>query len=234
MLNLHFELSSPYELVLNYFKSLYIQFYNRKSYTWITQTQYSKNILSKKFNIKKKLIKVLPLFDTDDIKHKERYFKAKNLNYLCVTSNSKHKNIERLKNAFLKSNFNSKKNVDLLITFNGQDIVSQNKKIKYIGMLNRKELIKIYNQSHYIILPSMIESFGLPIIEGIMSGANILSSNIDSIKEVAETSVKFNPKNEIEIKKAFEISSEVNYNLSSKLTIQNEINNFIKLIYNNV
>ena len=80
----------------------------------------------------------------------------------------------------------------------------------------------------------MIESFGLPIIEGIKSGANILSSNIESISEIAKTSLKFNPKNELEIKDTFEKSSIVKYNLSSKLTIQNEINNFIKLINNNV
>ena len=46
----------------------------------------------------------------------------------------------------------------------------------------------------------MIESFGLPIIEGISSGANILSSNIKSITEVAETSIKFNPKKNQKLK----------------------------------
>ena len=80
----------------------------------------------------------------------------------------------------------------------------------------------------------MIESFGLPIIEGISSGANILSSDIESIKNVAKPSIKFDPKEEFQIKKAFEDSAKLLYNSSSILKIQNEINNFIKLIYNNV
>ena len=234
LVNWIFELSSNYDMVLNYIKSLYIKFFNKKSYIWITQTEFSKKILSKKLDIEKDSIKVLPFFYTDDIQFKERDFKSKNLNYLCVTSDSKHKNISRLKSAFLKSNFNPEKNINLLITTQGRDLVDQNKKIKYLGMLKREELIKIYSQSHYVIFPSMIESFGLPIIEGIMSGANILSSNIESISEIAKTSLKFNPKNELEIKDTFEKSSIVKYNLSSKLTIQNEINNFIKLINNNV
>ena len=137
-------------------------------------------------------------------------------------------------NAFCKSNFDSDKHVKLCITTKGKNKLIDNKELHFLGYVNRKELINIYSQSHYIIFPSMIESFGLPIIEGISSGANILSSNIKSITEVAETSIKFNPKKESEIKMAFENSSRQIYNSNSKLTIQNEINNFIKLINYNV
>ena len=228
------EFSSPLELISNYLKSLYIKFYNRNYYKWITQTKHSKILLSEKLNIKSNIIKVFPFYYTDDIHLKKRDYNSNTINYLCVTSSSKHKNIVRLTNAFLKSNFFSKKNINLSITTIGEDIQKENKKIKYLGFQDRKNLIKLYYQSHYIVFPSLIESFGLPIIEGIKSGANILLSNIKSIKEVAEPSIAFDPRKELEIKSAFENSSKFLYNNNSALLIKNEINNFIKLITKNV
>ena len=228
------QLSSPFDFFLNFIKRQYIKSFNQKSYKWVTQTNYSKILLSNRLKIEEKLVKVLPFFDISDISYSKRNFKSKTINYLCVSSNSKHKNIKKMINAFCKSNFDSDKHVKLCITTKGKNKLIDNKELHFLGYVNRKELINIYSQSHYIIFPSMIESFGLPIIEGISSGANILSSNIKSITEVAETSIKFNPKKESEIKMAFENSSRQIYNSNSKLTIQNEINNFIKLINYNV
>lgn len=228
------ELSTPINLFLNYIKSLYINFFNNNSYIWVTQTEHCKFHLSKKFNIKSNLIKVLPFYETGEIKFKKRDYNSNTLNYLCVTNNSKHKNVPRLTNAFLKSNFSSQKKVTLLLTTNGKDVQKENKKIKYLGFQDKKNLIKCYYQSHYIVFPSLIESFGLPIIEGIQSGANILSSDIDSIKEVAIPSIIFNANKELDIKMAFENSSKHIYKYNSTLLIKNEINNFIKLITHNV
>ena len=226
--------SSPYALCLNFLKVQYIKFFNKGSYNWITQTDYSRSLISKKLNINKNLIKLFPFFDISDIPFIEKNFNSNKLNYLCVTSNSKHKNVSRLINAFFKADFSSKKQVNLSITTSGIDQVNDNKKIKYLGYLNRQELIKKYTQSQYIVFPSMIESFGLPIIEGIKSGSNVLISNIKSLKEICKPSIVFDPLDEKDIIKAFETASDMSYQQNSMITIKNEINTFIKLIINDV
>lgn len=234
LINSVFHLTSLNEFLLNFLKAQYIKFFNRKSYSWITQTNYTKNLISKKFNITLDSINVIPFFDISDIPTIKRNFKSNTINYLCVTSNAKHKNIQKLINAFIKANFSSEKKITLSLTLEGENKLIDNKKIKFIGNLNRAELIKKYSESHYLIFPSMIESFGLPMIEGVKSGANILCSNIKSISEILKPSINFNPLKESEIKIAIEKSATLSYNSNSELTIKNEINNFIKLIYNNV
>ena len=228
------KLSSPFAFFLNFIKLQYIKSFNQKSYKWVTQTNYSKILLSNRLKIEEKLIKVLPFFDVSDISYSKRNFNSKTISYLCVSNNSKHKNIKKMINAFCKSNFDVNKQVELYITSKGKNKSMDNKRITYLGYVDRKTLIDKYSKSQYIVFPSLIESFGLPIVEGIASGANIISSDIESIKEIAKPSIKFNPKNESEIKIAFENSAKHIYNSNSKLTIKNEINNFIKLINNNV
>ena len=234
LLNRNLFLTSLMSNITNYLKFNYIKFFNTKSYNWVVQTEYSKNLISKKLNIEKNNIKVLPIYFLDDIIRVKKNFNEKKINFLCVTSNSKHKNIKKMIKAFCKSNFDMDKKIELFITTEGENKSMDNKRITYLGYVDRKTLIDKYSKSHYIVFPSLIESFGLPIVEGIASGANIISSDIESIKEIAKPSLKFNPKKLSEIKIAFENSAKHIYNSNSKLTIKNEINNFIKLINNNV
>ena len=108
--------------------------------------------------------------------------------------------------------------------------VTLDKNIIYLGYIKRDEILSQYLKSHFVILPSLIESFGLPIIEGIKSGSKILVSNIDSLKEICIPSISFNPTITKDIVSAFEMAGSFSYQKDSILTIKNEINNFINLI----
>ena len=119
------------------------------------------------------MIKILPFYDVEDIHFQQKDFKSNQLSFLCVTSNSKHKNFKKVIKSFLNSDFTGKEKVTLLITINGNNINYENNNIRYLGYLNRYDTIKAYSQSLYVILPSLAESFGLPIIEGIKSGSNV-------------------------------------------------------------
>ena len=109
-----------------------------------------------------------------------------------------------------------------------------NKRIKYLGSINRNEITKYYSKSHYVILPSLVESFGLPIFEGIKSGSNVILSNINSLKEICKPSLNFDPLNTNDISRAIQNAANLNYGTKSSITIKNEINNFINLITRNV
>tara|TARA_B110001454_G_scaffold209057_1_gene222162 strand:- start:2361 stop:3380 length:1020 start_codon:yes stop_codon:yes gene_type:complete len=215
-------------------KFLYIRFYNSNRYNWVVQTMYMKEELRNKLKVNPSMIMVLPFYEVEDIHFQHKDFNKNRLSFFCVTSNSKHKNLKKVIKSFLKSDFTEKEKVTLLITTDGENIIYENKNIKYVGYLSRNETIKTYSKSEYVIFPSLVESFGLPIIEGIKSGSNVLISNIKSLKEICKPSIVFDPLDEKDIIKAFKTASDMSYQQNSMITIKNEINTFIKLIINDV
>ena len=58
-------------------------------------------------------------------------------------------------------------------------VLLKKSKIKYLGQLKHEKLINHYAESKYLIFPSLKESFGLPLVEGIQSGCIILSSDLN-------------------------------------------------------
>ena len=112
--------------------------------------------------------------------------------------------------------------------------IKGNKNIIYLGYIKREEIISHYSKSHFVILPSLIESFGLPIIEGIKSGSNDLVSNIDSLKEICLPTISFNPSSTKDMTAAIEMTGSLSYQKDSILSIKNEIDNFINIINRDV
>jgi glycosyltransferase involved in cell wall biosynthesis len=49
------------------------------------------------------------------------------------------------------------------------------------------DLISLYNSSDFTLFPSLEEGFGLPILESLSCGKPCITSNIDPMKEIAET-----------------------------------------------
>ncbi|MFI3227935.1 MAG: glycosyltransferase [Clostridia bacterium] len=71
----------------------------------------------------------------------------------------------------------------------GVEITIENKKdtdnIKYLGRIDRKEVISKYN-TKTLIFPSYIETFGYPLAEARQMGSIILASDCDFSREVLE------------------------------------------------
>ena len=88
--------------ITNYLKFNYIKFFNTKSYNWVVQTEYSKNLISKKKNIEKNNIKVLPIYFLDDIIRVKKNFNEKKINFIFLINKSKHKNVNKMIKAFCK------------------------------------------------------------------------------------------------------------------------------------
>ena len=57
------------------------------------------------------------------------------------------------------------------------------KNIKFLGLLERKELMKYYKSSENIIFPSKLETWGLPISEAKIFGKNILLADLEYAHE---------------------------------------------------
>ena len=54
------------------------------------------------------------------------------------------------------------------------------------GFIPKEDLIALYNITDLLVFPSLYEGFGLPVIEAMACGARVVTSNVSSLKEIAE------------------------------------------------
>ncbi|MDA9221646.1 glycosyltransferase, partial [Methylophilaceae bacterium] len=70
------------------------------------------------------------------------------------------------------------------------------------GYLIHSEIIKLYNQSNALIYPSLLESFGLPLVEASQLNLPILASELDYVRDVIDPIEVFDPTSPISISRA--------------------------------
>jgi len=135
---------------------------------------------------------------------------------LYVGGISPHKNLERLLRATGRvrqpwhlvlagdysgdSFFSSYKEV--LELSRNLDIVER---VTFTGFVPDKDLVTLYNLATMLVLPSLNEGFGLPVIEAMACRLPVAASNRGSLPEVVgEAGLLFDPSNEGEITGAIE------------------------------
>jgi glycosyltransferase involved in cell wall biosynthesis len=74
--------------------------------------------------------------------------------------------------------------------------------VKFFGWASDSQLSALYKKAKVIVIPSFIEGFGLPALEGMVNRAIVLASDISALREVGgEAAVYFNPRSEDELTK---------------------------------
>jgi len=121
---------------------------------------------------------------------------------LTVGKIEPRKNFSRLVEAFKKI-----KQPDLKLLIVGPEgwekLKTQDKNIQIINQISDEELFSLYNRCLFFICPSIWEGFGYPVIEAMKSGAPVITSNISSLKEIAQdTALLVNPLSVEEISQA--------------------------------
>jgi len=120
-------------------------------------------------------------------------FKIKKDNYLFyVGMLESRKNIKGLIEAFLA--VYEKIRIPLVLAgalgYGNEEFISYLKdkklknKIKYIGYINNIEKLVLLKNTRSFLFPSFNEGFGLPPIEAMLMGTNILTSNVSALPEV--------------------------------------------------
>jgi glycosyltransferase involved in cell wall biosynthesis len=67
--------------------------------------------------------------------------------------------------------------------------------VKWAGWVDEQTLAAFYQMAEALLLPSLFESFGLPIVEAMASGCPVVTSNCYGAKEIAaEAAVLVDPK----------------------------------------
>lgn len=173
-------------------KKFYIKNINN-NYNWIVQTDHIKYLLKEKLKIKENKIDKCPIYP----KNKGPKQKRSSNTFIYPSSNNPHKNNNRLIEAFIFAAKKTDTRIKLKITVKEVDLkinrrsLPSNLKIECLGILDYKSLLDLYATSKFLIFPSLRESFGLPLIEGIQAGCIVLAPELNYAKELINPAYSF-------------------------------------------
>lgn len=205
-------------------KWIYIKFIN-SNYIWFVQTQHIKELLNEKLNNSKSVVEVYPIYN----EKKLSTIKKKPLTFIYPSSNNPHKNNFRFLNAFVKAAKKTTKEIELFITIEKLNLdIPKNLKVNFLGLIDHNELLSNLKKVEFLIFPSLRESFGLPLIEGIQANCKILCSNLNFAHELISPSYFFNPIDEKSITDVILLALSNKNHPKSSIKIKNSID----LIFN--
>lgn len=172
-------------------------FYQRainKSKTVFTVSAFSAQRIRNKLKLKNTPLVItynaVPSWFTENLSKKSI---QKNDNLLFVGNIKKHKGLHTLLEAFKilqTKGFNNK----LIIVGNSENFRTQDSSIKnefseipnieFTGKITDEKLQELYASSKLLIQPSLYEGFGMPPMEGLSCGTNVVISDIPVFKEI--------------------------------------------------
>jgi glycosyltransferase involved in cell wall biosynthesis len=100
---------------------------------------------------------------------------------LLVTGDGGQKNLGPTLKCLLE---NQKELFDWLIMVVGIDSRESTDFVKYIGRVEPVELVQYYDMASIFLMPSLYESFSIPIIEALSRRASVVASNRGAVKEI--------------------------------------------------
>lgn len=221
---------------LFYFKKIYFKIFINNTNYWIFQTDYIKNIFKQsypEFKLYKNLL-TIPFYK--ELYYSKQILKKKDI-YTYVSSGEDYKNHLILFNAFEIFYKKNKRGI-LNVTIDKRYIklTSKINELQSIGIpiinhnfLEQEMVFELYAESNYIIYASLIESFGLGIIEAINFNCKIIGCDLPYMHAVCQPSLNFNPLNINDIVTKLELSLENNIKDSKRL-VQNEIKKLLNIL----
>jgi glycosyltransferase involved in cell wall biosynthesis len=217
--------------IINFLKFQYIKHYNQNDYQWVVQTQLVKKLLKENLNINSDQILTYPVFKEVF----EVYYAKKNFNeFVYVSSIVSHKNHKRLIKAFIEAAKNTHKEIKLHLTINKEqlpkNVFPKNLKVKFHGTLSIDNVNELYNSCEFAIYPSLVESFGLPLIEASNHNCKVIASNLPYVHEIVEPSLTFDPYSVKSISKSILKAIETDNLPETKVLVENKLDNFIDFI----
>jgi glycosyltransferase involved in cell wall biosynthesis len=150
------------------------------------------------------------------VKSQKSKVQFKSKKFLLYIGNAyPHKNLKRLIAAFQKFESESDKDVKLVLAGRKdyfyrklEDFISKNNlnNIQIIYTADDELLSYLYKNAIALIVPSLMEGFGLTAIEAMSNGCLVLASDIPALKEVCrDSAVYFDPYNIEDIKEKIKL-----------------------------
>jgi glycosyltransferase involved in cell wall biosynthesis len=196
----HFSFKSK---IKQWIEKKWLQFKISNVQTVVVQSELVKKLFQLEFN--HAVVVVLPFFNDFEVtKHLDLKIK-KEFDFIYVASADPHKNHLNLLKAWLRLKEEGFIFTLLLTleTLPDEEWALLNKinleftSIKLIKSSTRAELFELYQKSNALVYPSLIESYGLPLIEADRLKLPIVASDLAYVYEFVQPAVTFDP-NDVE------------------------------------
>ena len=205
--------------ILKYYKK-YMPLFAKRAKKIVTVSNFSKMDICGTYKVDQSKVSVIynggnSVYKPLEEKYKKQFKSEQNQErpyFVYVGSLHKRKNIQRMFEAF--NDFNKGGKFDLIVI--GEPMWGKEFQrtqispyIKIIGRKSGLDLSKWVASSEALIYVSYFEGFGLPVLEGMMAGVPVVTSDITSIPEVGgEAVVYVDPFNVKSISKGISIAVE--------------------------
>jgi glycosyltransferase involved in cell wall biosynthesis len=176
----------------------------------IVQTQSMQQLVSNRLGLSAKVLPISAPVVKDNIKNNTE---SKNFfDFVYVASGDPHKNHKKLVEAWCLLRKDGLK-PSLALTLSKVDdpelfiwvtkLVDEfDLKIEIIGQTDRNRIHNLYSVARCHIYPSLIESYGLPLVESMLSGLPVIASERDFVRDVCEPIETFDPQSALSICRA--------------------------------
>lgn len=129
--------------------------------------------------------------ETPDRELLERRFGIAGEYLLCVGAGDRRKNLPRLLEAYRALN---RPDVSLVLCGTSRSTGDGEPGVRRLSRVHDDELRALYRSATALVQPSLLEGFGLPVLEAMASGTPVLCSNTTSLPEVAgDAALYFDP-----------------------------------------
>lgn len=230
------EIITSFSDFLFFLKSKIIHLFRDNTSFWIVQSSLMSKKLSCKFSISEDLIKIYPFY--------RDFFLPNNLSkitdkFIYVSDAASHKNHDFLIETFC-SFYDKYKYGTLYLTVSSNFIKTYNLivekfnlgyPIHNLGLLDFKQISYHLSTSSYTVYPSLAESFGLGLVESIMCGSKLITSDLPYVYQICIPSSTFDPSNDKSLFFAFE-KCVIGDLPESKILIDNKLSKIIELFKN--
>lgn len=109
---------------------------------------------------------------------------------LSVGTLEPRKNVARLIEAYLGLDQALRSDTSLVLVGDGgwkqQEVFTAERpeSVRRLGKVEERDLVALYNAASVVAYPSLVEGFGLPVVEAMACGTPVLTSNVSSLVEV--------------------------------------------------
>lgn len=216
-------------------KLFVIKAFKKNTDVWLTQSEIVSTQLSNKIG-KSIEVDMVPFYPTIVLEAGD--VSRKNGRFLYVSNAQANKNHTRLIAAFCKAyDLTGKGELVLTVSNNFPEILSlineacfKGYPIFNIGFVDRITLAKEYSESEFVIFPSLSESFGLGLIEGIEMGCKIIGADLEYTYAVCHPTDVFDPNDINSICEAIVRSLSLSVKANSVIKASNQVSKLIDIL----
>lgn len=223
-----------YLLKNRYYKFLlhkiYISFFKKNVNSVFVQTNTTLKSFKKEFRVVPELF---PFFE--DLTYHDNKKKSLVYNFSYISLPNPNKNLDVFLDSLIILNDKIKTKIKIVLTVPNYNLNLINKirklddtniKIINLGEVSKEKIMEILNNTETLVFPSLIETFGLPLVEACQLGAFVICSDLPYAYDVIIPSATFNPYSKYDIAETMFMSLETRLK-KPKILIENKIEELI-------